>query len=173
SGTGDKGVRVVSLPSSQDPSGDGPPGGTSNGGGGSGDPGDGSGGPANTSGVRRGSPGGGADGPVIGAGPGGLGPVGTNARTGVIGGTGTGGGTGKITLPIGGPGGIGDGPGGDGEPGQDGQKATAPPTKPQPQGVYVHTTGDFDFPLAITQSDYGFNEGSVRKVLDEINGRTK
>ncbi len=78
-------------------------------------------------------------------------------------------GDGKITLPI--PGLPGSGPGNGGGPGELGGKRGV--VKGQPGGVYVNTTGDFDVPLAVTSSNYEFNRGSVSKVIDEINGRTK
>lgn len=84
------------------------------------------------------------------------------------------GGPGLITLPAGFnilPG----GPSGEGEGGPDagtGGKAGLG-NKPNAQGVYVNTTGEFDVPLAVTTSNYQFNAPALNRVVDEINGRTK
>jgi hypothetical protein len=65
-------------------------------------------------------------------------------------------------------------PGGANGSGPDGDGRRLPTgVKPNPQGVYVNTTGDFKFPLVATASDSGFNANSMRKVVDELNGRTK
>jgi hypothetical protein len=84
------------------------------------------------------------------------------------------GGSGGITLPGVGFGGLGaPGGGPEGEPGDGGEGGREPGAKQRPGGVYVNTTGDFDVPLAVTSSDYQFNAGSLSRVVDEINGRTK
>mgnify|MGYP000097266653 CR=1 FL=1 len=42
-----------------------------------------------------------------------------------------------------------------------------------PPGVYVTTTGHYSLPSAITGSDYQYHDLARRKILDEINSRTK
>jgi hypothetical protein len=123
----------------------------------------------------------GPDGPADGLGSGNPSAPGTTNTPGA-GGNGTGPGApgvgiltppeGGLQLPIGG-GGLLAGPGGEGGGPTAGERKGTLSGKPNPQGVYVNTTGDFKFPLAITGSDYSFNSNSVSKVVDELNGRTK
>ncbi|MBI3909854.1 MAG: DUF4159 domain-containing protein [Armatimonadetes bacterium] len=71
---------------------------------------------------------------------------------------------------VGGPGGEGPGTGRGVGPGGEG---IGIPGRHAPAGVYVATTGSFALPSAITDSDYQYHDLARRKILDEINSRTK
>src|SRR5262249_9002783 len=85
------------------------------------------------------------------------------------GGGGDGGGRG-VALP-GGGGGDDDGPGRDGGDGDSG--ASFKKGRREPAGVYVDTTGNFTLPGAIYDGDYRYNSLALRKIMDELNSRTK
>jgi hypothetical protein len=86
-------------------------------------------------------------------------------------GSGTGKGNGDeggVALPGGG--------GGDDGPGRDGRgdgDSSFKGARRKPAGVYVDTTGSFTLPGAIYQGDYNFNSRALRKIMDELNSRTK
>lgn len=74
-----------------------------------------------------------------------------------------------VALPRGG-GGDDDNPGRDsGDEGSDVFKKG----RTQPAGVYVSTTGRFTLPGAIYQGDFQYHSRSLRKLMDELNSRTK
>jgi hypothetical protein len=83
---------------------------------------------------------------------------------------GSGDGDGKgVGLP-GGDGGGDDGPGRDGGDGDSGSSFKG---RHEPTGVYVDTTGKFTLPGAIYDGDYRYNSQALRRIMDELNSRTK
>jgi hypothetical protein len=74
---------------------------------------------------------------------------------------------GGVALP--GAGGEDEGPSRDAGDGDSGLKKG----RTRPEGVYVSTTGRYTLPGAMYQGDYQYHSRALRKIMDELNSRTK